>query len=89
VLVLTRRLGEAIVIGNDVVVRVLEVRSDQVRIGLDAPRSVQVHREEVYRQVAEQNAAAIAQASRARDVLGGRGSAPPRRRPGTGGQRPG
>ncbi len=45
-------------IGNNIVVTVLEVRGDQVRIGIDAPRSIQVHREEVYRQVASENRAA-------------------------------
>jgi carbon storage regulator len=68
-LVLTRKSGESIVIGNDVVVTVLEVRSDQVRIGIAAPRSVQVHREEVYRQVERENAAAVASAERARALL--------------------
>ena len=60
-LVLTRKTGESIVIGNDVVVTVLEVRGDQIRIGIDAPRSIQVHREEVYEQVAAENAAAATQ----------------------------
>ncbi len=46
-LVLTRRVGERIVIGDDVTVTVLEVRGDQVRLGVDAPREVQVFREEV------------------------------------------
>jgi carbon storage regulator len=69
VLVLTRRSGESIVIGHEVVITVLEVRSDQVRIGIDAPRSVQVHREEVFRQVARENAAAVASADRARTML--------------------
>lgn len=83
-LVLTRRLGESIVIGNDVVVTVLEVRGDQVRIGIDAPRSVQVHREEVYRAVERENAAAVASAAQARKLLSDR-PPPPRRgpRPGT------
>lgn len=58
-LVLTRKTSESIVIGNDITVTVLEVRGDQVRIGIDAPRSVQVHREEIYQQVAAENAAAI------------------------------
>ena len=40
-------------IGDDIVVTVLEVRSDQVRLGIDAPREVSVHREEVYRQMTE------------------------------------
>lgn len=46
-LILTRRVGEAINIGDDVMVRVLEVRGMQVRIGIDAPRNVRVDREEV------------------------------------------
>jgi carbon storage regulator len=48
VLVLTRRANQSIMIGDDVVVTVLDVRGDQVRIGIKAPRSVDVHREEVY-----------------------------------------
>jgi carbon storage regulator len=56
VLVLTRRVGDSIVIGDDIVVTVLEVRSDQVRIGIEAPREVSVHREEVYRQMSEREA---------------------------------
>jgi carbon storage regulator len=48
VLVLTRRAGESIVIGEDVVVTVLEVRGDQIRLGIDAPRDVEVHRREVF-----------------------------------------
>lgn len=47
-LVLTRRVDESIVIGNDVVVTVLEVRGEQVRIGIEAPRDVTVHRREVF-----------------------------------------
>lgn len=57
-LVLTRRAGESIVIGDDVVITVLETRGDVVRIGIAAPRSVQVHREEVYRELQEANRAA-------------------------------
>jgi carbon storage regulator len=48
-LVVTRRANESIVIGDDVVVTVLEVRGDQIRLGIDAPRSVAVHHEEVFR----------------------------------------
>jgi len=50
------------VIGHDIVVTVLEVRSDQVRIGIDAPREVSVHREEVYRQMVAENSAAVVSA---------------------------
>jgi len=54
-LVLTRRANQSIIIGDDVVVTVLEVRGDQVRIGITAPRNVTVHREEVYRALHEAN----------------------------------
>jgi carbon storage regulator len=60
VLVLTRRAGESIVIGDDVTVTVVDVRGDVVRLGIDAPRSVAVHREEVYRAVVEANRSAAA-----------------------------
>ncbi|MBW3658967.1 MAG: carbon storage regulator CsrA, partial [Actinobacteria bacterium] len=59
-LVLTRRAGESIVIGNDVTVTVLEVRGDQIRLGIDAPRDVQIHREEIYVQVQQENRGAVA-----------------------------
>lgn len=51
-------------VGNKVVVTVLEARADQVRSGIDAPREIQVHRGEVYRQLVTQNAAAVAGAQR-------------------------
>lgn len=60
-LVLSRRAGESINIGDDVIVTVLEVRGDIVRVGIDAPRSIRVHREEVYRELQEANRAAAAQ----------------------------
>jgi carbon storage regulator len=60
VLVLTRRAGESIVIGDDVRVVVLDVRGETVRLGIEAPRSVQVHRAEVYAEVQAANAAALA-----------------------------
>lgn len=79
-LVLTRRVGDSIIIGNDIVVTVLEVRSDQVRIGIEAPREVSVHREEVYRQMVEQNEEAVASAERAEELRRRlRRPAPPRR----------
>lgn len=57
-LVLSRRVGESIVIGGNVVVTVLDVRGEVVRVGVRAPRDVQVHREEVFREVQASNAAA-------------------------------
>ncbi len=59
-LVLTRRVGESILIGDDIVVTVLELNRDQVRIGIRAPRSVSVHREEVYQEILMSNQAAAA-----------------------------
>ena len=56
-LILTRKVGESIVIGDDVVVTVVEATRDQVRLGIDAPRSVSVHREEVYAQISRENEA--------------------------------
>lgn len=54
-LVLTRRSGESVMIGDDVVITVLEVRGDVVRLGIRAPREVQVHREEIYRELQAAN----------------------------------
>ncbi len=68
-LVLSRKQGESIIIGNDIVVTVLEVRADHIRLGIDAPRSVSVHREEVYLEVMRENAAAVASADRDSPVL--------------------
>ena len=68
-LVLTRRANQSIMIGADVVVTVLEVRGDQVRIGIDAPRSISVHREEVFRELEAANRAAASPASGALEGL--------------------
>lgn len=57
-LILTRRAGESIVIGDDIVVTVIEATRDTVRIGIDAPRHVSVHRHEVYAEIARENEAA-------------------------------
>ena len=57
-LVLTRKSGEQILIGDDIVITVLEGRGDGVRIGIDAPRGVKIQRQEVLRAVEEANVAA-------------------------------
>lgn len=64
-LVLSRRVGESIVIGDDIVVTVLEVRGDVVRVGVDAPRSVQVRRQELLAELAESNRAAASPSAEA------------------------
>jgi carbon storage regulator len=66
-LTLTRSVGESIRIGEDIEVYVVEVRGGTVRLGFKAPREVAIHREEVYRQIAEANALA---AEVAADVAG-------------------
>ena len=57
-LVLSRRVGDSVVIGEDVVVTVLEIRGDVVRIGVDAPREVAVRRKELLAELADSNRAA-------------------------------
>jgi carbon storage regulator len=58
VLVLTRRGGESVMVGDEVVITVLDVRGDVVRLGIKAPRSITVHREEIYRELQAANRAA-------------------------------
>ena len=59
-LVLTRKLGENIRIGDSVKITVLEVRSGQVKLGIEAPPEVKVHREEIYARIQEENRKAAA-----------------------------
>ena len=62
-LVLTRKPGEKILIGDDIVITVLDVRGDSIRIGVEAPRGVTIQRDEVLRAVTEANLAASRSAS--------------------------
>ncbi len=54
-LILTRKLGESITIGDDIVVTVLDMRGCQVRLGIAAPTSIPVHRDEIYAKIQQQN----------------------------------
>ena len=53
-LILTRRVGETLNIGDDISVTVLGVRGNQVRLGVDAPKNVAVHREEIYQKIQDE-----------------------------------
>lgn len=55
-LILTRRIGESILIGDDVKVAIMDVQGMHVRLGIDAPREVEVHREEIYKRIQEERA---------------------------------
>lgn len=57
-LALTRKKGESIILNNDIEISVLELRGDQVKIGINAPKEVPVYRKEVYLQIQKENEAA-------------------------------
>jgi carbon storage regulator len=59
-LILTRRVGETLMIGDEVTVTVLGVKGNQVRIGINAPKNVSVHREEIYQRIKGENEAGAA-----------------------------
>ena len=53
-LILTRRVGETLVVGDDITVTVLGVKGNQVRLGVNAPKDVSVHREEIYQRIQQE-----------------------------------
>lgn len=59
-LALARKVNESIVIGNDVEVTILEIKGDQIKIGVNAPKSVPIYRKELYLQIQEENKQAVA-----------------------------
>ena len=74
-LILTRRVGEVVMIGNDVTVTVLGVKGNQVRIGVNAPRDVAVHREEIFERIKREEQGG--ESERPEQPANGRGSSYP------------
>jgi len=62
-LILTRRISESVIIGDDVKITVLGVKGSQVRLGIDAPKSISVHREEIYERIQHEKAGSSAHPS--------------------------
>lgn len=60
-LILTRKLGESITIGDEIKIQVLEIKGKQVRLGIDAPKKFSIHREEIYQRIQEENKLAAEQ----------------------------
>jgi carbon storage regulator len=54
-LILTRKLGERITIGDDIIITLLEIKGSQVKMGIEAPKSVSIHRQEIYERIREEN----------------------------------
>lgn len=68
-LALSRKLGESIIINDDIVITVLDISRDQIKIGIEAPKHIPIHRKEVYLQIQEENQAAAANNTAALDEL--------------------
>ncbi|MDY5577991.1 MAG: carbon storage regulator CsrA [Lachnospiraceae bacterium] len=68
-LALSRKKDEAIIINNNIEITIIEVKGDQVKIGINAPKSVPVHRKEVYVQIQEANRAAAEETANAMEAL--------------------
>jgi len=68
-LILTRKLGESITIGDDIKITFLETKGKQIRIGIEAPPHIAVHREEIYNLIKEQNIEAVKVAIMEKETL--------------------
>ena len=62
-LALTRKKGESLIINNNIEITILEIRGEQIKIGITAPKDVSIYRKEVYLQIQEENKAALSQGS--------------------------
>ena len=68
-LVLSRKVGEGFLIGDDILVKIVEVKGGSIRIGIDAPRDKKIYRQEVFEKIKEQNVAAAQWANMDLDAL--------------------
>ena len=68
-LILTRKVGEAITIADDITIKVLEVKGGQVKIGVDAPQHISIHRNEVFEKIMEENKRAAQETPQDLDAL--------------------
>lgn len=75
-LILTRKSGEAIRIGDEVTLKIIEIRGNQVRLGVEAPRDLQVHREEIYALIQDRTEKNLKPAPRQREWMVGEWEAP-------------
>jgi carbon storage regulator len=64
-LILTRRVGESVMIGDDVTITVLGVKGNQVRVGINAPKNVAVHREEIYERIKREQQGEVPETTKA------------------------
>ncbi len=68
-LVLTRKVGESITIGDQIEVTIIEIKGDQVKIGIEAPKAVDIHRKEIYVTIQEENQRAAENANNFNKIL--------------------
>ena len=69
-LALTRKVGESIIINNDVEVTILDVKGDQIKVGNNAPKTVPIYRKEIFNQIKEENESAMIDASHIEELKG-------------------
>jgi len=68
-LVFTRKIGETVAIGNEIKVKILEIRGNQVRLGIEAPKEITIHREEVFLKIQKENKFAANNAPKSLDQI--------------------
>lgn len=68
-LALTRKQNESIMIGNDIEITILDIKNDQVKLGISAPKSVGIYRKEIYLQIQEENRKAMESANPSLDAI--------------------